>query len=115
MIESMEVNQANMLSAARAGYINATDLADYMVGKGVAFRDAHGIVGAIVKHCQGKGQTLEEVTLAEYENFCPQIEEDVYAAIAMKACAEARGSYGGGSSKSVKQQLKNLKKIISKW
>lgn len=78
VIETMEVNKDSMLSSLKKGYINATEVADYLVKKGIAFRDAHEIVGKIVVYCENEKRAIEELTLEEFNMFCKEIEEDIY-------------------------------------
>jgi len=105
MISTMKVNEANMLAAARKGFINATDCADWLVSKGMPFRDAYRVTGALVKYCIGAGKTLEELTLVEFGQFADIFDDGVYDAIDMSACVSRRVSRGGTSPESVKKQI----------
>ena len=105
MIETMTVKSANMLRAAQTGFINATDLADYLVKKGMPFRSAYKISGALVAECIQKDLTLEELPLADYQAHSELFEEDLYAEINLAACAEKRASLGGTSVQSVENQI----------
>lgn len=105
MISTMKVNEANMRKAAQTGFLNATDLADYLVGKGLPFRTAYKISGELVAHCIQKGSVLEELPLADYKQFCPAFEEDVYKAVDLDACVSRRACIGGTSVESVKKQI----------
>ena len=78
MIETMKAIPENMMNAAKKGFINATDLADYLVGKGLPFRTAYKIVGQSVGYCVQNNKTLEQMTLDEYHNFAPEFESDLY-------------------------------------
>ncbi len=113
MIGTMSVNEGIMLAAAKKGFINATDCADYLVGKGIPFRDAYKITGELVAYCLEKSMTLEELPLEEYKKFSPLFGEEVYQAVDMKNCAEKRNSYGGASSESVKNQALELKAFVN--
>lgn len=113
MIGTMSVNEGNMLAAAKKGFINATDCADYLVGKGIPFRDAYKITGELVAYCIEKIMTLEELPLEEYKKFSPLFGDDIYQTVDMKNCAEKRGSYGGASSESVKNQAVELKAFVN--
>jgi argininosuccinate lyase len=84
-----------MRKAAQKGFINATDLADYLVRKGLPFRSAYKISGSIVGDCVKTGKVLEELTIDEYKSYSELFESDVYDAIDMKACVEKRTSEGG--------------------
>jgi len=112
ILKTLKINKENMASSCKSGFINATDLADYLVTKGVAFRDAHFIVGNIVKYCIECGKTLEDLSLEEYKRFCEKIQEDVYQFIKIESCVNRRKSYGGTSIESVKKQIDNLKEFL---
>ncbi|MBO4327684.1 MAG: argininosuccinate lyase [Clostridia bacterium] len=114
MIRTMRARPDKMRAAASEGFINATDLADYLVGKGLAFRDAYKISGKVVARCIEAGKTLETLSLAEYNEFCPLIGEDVYGAIALETCVDRRISEGGTSVPSVLKQIEAVRAILSK-
>ena len=105
MIKTMKVNASAMEKAASKGFMNATDLADYLVNKGLPFRDAYKISGSVVAFCIQNGQILETLPLESYKTFCPLIEKDVYDAIDLKNCVSRRISEGGTSLASVKKQI----------
>ncbi len=105
MIETMTVKSANMLRAAQTGFINATDLADYLVKKGMPFRSAYQISGALVAACIQKGVTLEELPLEAYKAQSELFDADLYDEINLAACAEKRSSLGGTSVQSVENQI----------
>lgn len=90
MLRTLKVNKENMYQGAKGGFTNATDLADYLVKKGIAFRDAHAIVGKIVFSCIQRGIGLEDMTLAEYQELSSKIEEDVFTAISLEECVNKR-------------------------
>ena len=94
MISTMRFRKDRMEASAKNGFTNATDAADYLVGKGVPFRDAHGIVGRLVLLCIDKGISLDELPLEEYQKISPVFEEDIYDAVSMKTCVEKRETYG---------------------
>jgi len=97
-----------MLEVTEEGFINATDLADHLVTKGVPFREAHGIVGEAVRHCIAAGKRLEELTLAEFNGFGGDgavIGEEVYALLTVESCVARRDSYGGTSPASADTQI----------
>jgi argininosuccinate lyase len=112
MIATMKVNENNMHQAAREGFINATDLADYMVKKGLPFRSAYKISGLIVAECIRSGQVLETLPLDEYKKYWDQFEEDLYAAIDLKNAADTRTSKGGTSRASIREQIELVKKKL---
>ena len=97
MLRTMTVKKDNMLQAAKGGFTNATDLADYLVRKGVPFRDAHAIVGKMVAECLDRQISLDEVSLEEYQQHHPAIEEDIYEAISVYTCMAMRNTIGGPS------------------
>ena len=90
MIDTMTVNKERMRDSAKNGFTNATDAADYLVGKGVPFRDAHGIVGQLVLYCIEKGIALDDMSLEEYQAISPVFEDDIYDAISLETCVEKR-------------------------
>ncbi len=108
MIDTMTVLPENMLKAAREGFINATDLADYLVRKGMPFRSAYKISGQIVACCTEKGKVLEDLSLEEYKGFSELFGEDLFPEIDIRNCMEKRTSEGGASSASAAKQLKEL-------
>ena len=115
MIKAMKVKKDNMRKGAGLGFTNATDLADYLVKKGAAFRDAHGIVGEIVLACIKDNKMIEELTLDELKEFSPIFEDDVYKAIDLVTCVEERKVIGGPSTESVKIQIDALESFINKY
>ena len=113
MVLTLTANTANMKKAASEGFINATDLADYMVKKGLAFRSAYKISGQIVKKCMKEGKTLETLSLEEYKQFDDCFEQDVFDAIDLNVCVEKRISEGGTSVKSVEKQIEFVRQAIN--
>ncbi|MDE6148797.1 MAG: argininosuccinate lyase [Ruminococcus sp.] len=105
MIETMKVIPENMRNAAAKGFINATDCADYLVKKGLPFRDAYKITGTLVHTCIEKNLTLETLPMEEYKTLCETFEEDVYDAISLETCVMQRKAYGGPAPESVKAQI----------
>ena len=112
MILSMNVNKDNMLESAKKGFMNATDLADYLVIKGMPFRDAYKISGSVVAYCIQTGHILEDLPLSEYKKFSTLISDDVYQAIDLANCVQKRSSEGGTSTESVKKQLAFLEDAL---
>lgn len=107
MIATMTLNKENMAKAALGGFTNATDLADYLVRKGIPFRSTHEISGKLVHYSIENNKTLETLTLDEFKQFSELIEEDVYDAISLKTCVEKRIIPGAPSSNTVKEYLDN--------
>lgn len=97
MLRTMTVRKETMLQAAKGGFTNATDLADYLVRKGIPFRDAHAIVGKLVAECLDRGISLDEVAIEEYKAHNGLIEEDIYDAISVYTCMANRNTIGGPS------------------
>ncbi len=95
MIATITVREGNMLEAAKGGFTNATDAADWLVKQGVAFRDAHEIIGKLVLYCIQNNTNLDDLSLEEYQAISPVFDESVYAAISVKQCVEARNVTGG--------------------
>ena len=114
MIKTMKVKKENMRKGAGLGFTNATDVADYLVKKGMAFRNAHGVVGEIVLECINKNKMIEELTLDELKEFSQIFEEDIYHAIDLITCVEERKVMGGPSTESVKYQINALETFINK-
>ena len=113
MIADMTVLTGNMKKAAQEGFINATDLADYLVKKGMPFRSAYKVSGQIVAQCMEKGKVLEDLTLSEFKAFSGLFEADVYEDIDLKNCMEKRISEGGTSVASVKKQIEFVRQNIA--
>ena len=114
MIAGMRALTENMRTAAQKGFINATDLADYLVRKGLPFRTAYKISGRIVADCIARNLVLENYPLEDYRNHSPLIEEDVYSAVDLSVCVEKRISLGGTSVASVRQQVAFVKEKLAK-
>ena len=110
MIDTMTVLKDNMRTAAAKGFINATDCADYLVGKGLPFRDAYKATGELVALCIDKGLTLETLPLEEYKNICELFDDGVYTAINLEKCVADRKVPGGPCSESVDAQIAFAKK-----
>ncbi len=113
MISTMTANTANMKSAAQKGFINATDLADYLVKKGLPFRSAYKISGQLVALCIQQNTVLEELPLDTYRTFSDLFEKDLYNAIDLTVCVEKRISEGGTSVASVEAQIAYVKEMLA--
>jgi argininosuccinate lyase len=112
MLATMTVKPENMRRAASEGFINATDCADYLVKKGLPFRDAYTILGKLVRRCMETGKTLETLPLDEYKSFSPLFDDDVYEAVKLETCVELRNVPGGPSSTSVAAQLDSVRAFL---
>ena len=113
MIAEMSVLGDNMKKAAQGGFINATDLADYLVKKGLPFRSAYKISGQIVAKCISEGKILETLTLPEYKEFSELFDEDIYTEISLETCVNKRISEGGTSVSSVEKQIEFVKSKLN--
>ncbi|MBS6953042.1 MAG: argininosuccinate lyase [Enterocloster asparagiformis] len=105
MISTMTFRKDVMEASAKRGFTNATDAADYLVNHGVAFRDAHGIVGQLVLACIEKGIALDDLPLEEYQKISPVFDEDVYQAISMKTCVEKRTTVGAPGEAAMREVI----------
>ena len=114
MIETMEARPDNMRKAAEKGFINATDLADYMVGKGLPFRSAYKISGEIVSYCIKNNEVLETLTLEKYREFGDFFDEGVFDAVDLQKCVEKRISEGGTGVSSVEKQIAFVREELAK-
>lgn len=114
MIDTMTFNNDIMEASAKNGFINATDAADYLVNHGVAFRDAHGIVGQLVLFCENKGISLDEMTLDEYKSISPVFEDDIFDAISLKTCVEKRTTLGAPGKEAMDKVITINKEYLNK-
>jgi len=105
MLSSMKFNKDIMENSATKGFINATDAADYLVNKGVPFRDAHGIIGQLVLTCIKKGISLDELSLEEYKAVCPVFEDDIYETISLTACVNKRNIIGAPGKEAMEKVI----------
>ena len=112
MLDTLTVLPRNMRSAASGGFINATDCADYLVKKGMPFREAYMIVGRLVNMCIKSGETLDTLPLKDFRSISNLFDADVYQALELKTCVNGRTVYGGPASDSVKQQIANIKAFV---
>ena len=113
MLSTMKINKDRMREDAASGFINATDLADYLVSKGMAFRDAYKVSGEIVNYCikSNEKYSLENLPLEIYKKFSNKIEKDIYKTIDLDTCVAKRTSYGGASNINIDTQIEYLKKV----
>lgn len=113
MLSTITINKENMYNAAAGGFTNATDAADYLVKNGVAFRDAHHIIGKLVLMCTNNGDTLETLPLSEYNKISPVFKNDIYDAISIKTCVIDRKVLGGPAPNAVAEHLKFAKNFLN--
>ncbi len=112
MLSTMELYKDNMKNAAAKGFINATDCADYLVKKGLPFRDAYKITGTLVAYCIKNGTVLEKLGIDEFRSMSDKFDEDVYEAIKLETCVNMRNVEGGPAPESVKKQIKSARERI---
>ncbi len=112
MLATMKVNKDKTYLAAQQGFINATDLADYLTKKGMPFRSAYKIVGQVVADCIKKNLVLDTYPLESYQSYTPLFEEDLYGEISLETCVNKRLSEGGASPASVKKQISYLREVL---
>lgn len=115
MISTMQFRTANMEASAKNGFTNATDAADYLVNHGVAFRDAHGIVGQLVLYCIEKNIALDDMTLEEFKKISPVFEEDIYDAISMETCVNKRVTIGAPGKSAMREVIKIYKQYLREY
>ncbi len=109
MIQTMKIKDENMAEAAKYGYMNATDAADYLVSKGIPFRDCHEIIGRMVLYAITNGKALDELSMEEFREFSPAFEDDIYDHINVRSCIEAKKSEGSTSFSSVARQIADIR------
>lgn len=112
MIQTMKFRKDRMAKSAMNGFTNATDAADYLVGKGVPFRDAHGIIGRLVLYCIEKDTSIDALSLEELRSISDKFDEDIYDAISLKTCVEKRLTIGAPGEKMMKQVIQKNKEYL---
>ena len=113
MVEGMKADPERMKKAAQTGFINATDLADYLVGRGLPFREAYKKSGELVARCTSLGTVLDELPLEEYKKSSELFDSDVYASIDLDACVARRTSEGGTAPEQVGAQICEARRQLS--
>ena len=113
MLDTLTVKDKNMARAASVGFINATDCADYLVKKGMPFREAYMIVGRLVHMCIRTGESLDTLPLKDFRAISGLFDESVYDALQLKTCVNERKVYGGPSEDSVKQQIALIEAFVA--
>lgn len=114
MIQKMKINAKRTYQAASNGFSSATDMADYLVKKGMPFRDAHRVVGQTVRYCADNEKTFNDLTLEEFKAQSDLFEDDIFEAISLEECVNARRSYGGTSPEAVKVQMEHAAAFLDK-
>ncbi len=112
MAATMKIRRENMYRAAQGGFTNATDVADYLVKKGIPFRSAHEIIGKMVLYCINNGRAIDELTMEEFKSFSPKIDEDVYTEISLERCVSGRSLPGGPAPEAVRVSLKSGRRFL---
>ena len=112
MLATLTFRKERMRDSAKGGFTNATDLADYLVGKGVPFRDAHGIVGRIVLHCIDEGKAIDDLTIGQLQEFSDKIDEGVYEAIALETCVNRRTTDGAPGKEAMEKVLQSNRSYL---
>ena len=112
MIKTMTVLPKNMAKAASGGFINATDCADYLTRKGMPFREAYMIVGRLVNNCIKSGDTLDTLTLRDFQAVSSLFENDIYDALALQTCVNGRKVYGGPAEEEVLRQIGYIENFV---
>ena len=115
MLSTMDVNEKEILESMKKGFLNATDVADYLAKNGMPFREAHKVVGQIVSYCEEKNIAIDDMKFEEYLEFSNIFKEDVLEAITIENCVNNRNSYGGTSIKNVLMQLELAEKFLSNF
>ena len=113
MIKTMKPNKKRMLEACQSGFINATDVADYLTNKGMSFRDAYKIVGSIVSYCIDNNKSLEQISLEEYKTFSELFANDLYNEIDIENCVEKRTTIGGPAEKNITLHIEDIDKFVT--
>ncbi|MDY0187355.1 MAG: argininosuccinate lyase [Syntrophus sp. (in: bacteria)] len=108
MVRHLNFNREKMVQEAQGGFSTATDLAEYLVMKGIPFREAHGIVGRLVRFCVDSQRDLASLSLEEFGRFCPLIGEDVYDRLSIRSSVQSRTSYGGTAGMQVREQIRRI-------
>jgi len=113
MLATMKLRKANMYKAAQGGFTNATDIADYLVKKGIPFRSAHEIIGKMVLYCIDKNKAIDEMSMEEFKSFSEKIQEDVYTEISLEKCVSGRSLPGGPAAETVLKAVQEGREYLS--
>ncbi|MDD4799097.1 MAG: argininosuccinate lyase, partial [Clostridia bacterium] len=114
MLASLKINKDKMRAAVGGGFLNATDLADYLAAKGLPFREAHAVSGRLVLYCEQKDIALDDLSLDELKRESELFEQDIYQAISVDTCLAARTSAGGPAPEAVKKAVKEAEAKLAK-
>jgi len=110
MLATMKINKDAMLEGAKGGFTNATDVADYLVKKGLPFRDAHAVVGRMVAYCLDTNKVIDALSMDEFKDFSPLFDEDIYTAISLETCVNLRKIPGGPAVETMRKVIEGYKK-----
>ena len=113
MIRTMKVNTRAMYEGAKGGFTNATDAADYLVKKGLPFRDAHAVIGNMVFYCIENNKAITDLSMDEFKSFSDMIDEDIYEAVSMETCVNDRAVIGGPARAVTKKAIKNAEAYLN--
>ncbi len=113
MISTMRINRENMYEGAKGGFTNATDAADYLVKKGLPFRDAHAVIGRMVFYCIENNKTIDDLSMEEMKEFSDIIEDDIYEAVSMETCVNDRNVIGGPAKEQTAKAIKEEEEFFS--
>ena len=113
MLATMKLRKANMYKAAQGGFTNATDIADYLVKKGIPFRSAHEIIGKMVLYCIENNKAIDDLSMEEFKRFSEKIQEDVYTEISLEKCVSGRKLPGGPAKETVEQAIRDAGEFIA--
>ncbi|OUP51244.1 argininosuccinate lyase [Lachnoclostridium sp. An181] len=114
MLETMKFQKDVMADSAKNGFTNATDAADYLVNRGVPFRDAHGIIGRLVLYCIEEGKAIEELGMSEFKEISPVFEEDIYEAVSLETCVDKRNTIGAPGEEAMEYVIKIEQEYLKK-
>ena len=114
MLETMKFQKDVMADSAKNGFTNATDAADYLVNRGVPFRDAHGIIGRLVLYCIEEGKAIEELGMSEFKEISPVFEEDIYEAVSLETCVGKRNTIGAPGEEAMEYVIKIEQEYLKK-
>jgi argininosuccinate lyase len=114
MVQTWKVKAVAMRTSAAGGFTNATDAADYLAKRGMPFREAHEVVGRLVKHCIANDKALLDLSVAEFKTFSSLFDEDVLQALALETVVDRRTSYGGTGGDSVVRQIQVSRELLAR-
>ena len=115
MLRTMRFHSDRMKDSAKQGFTNATDVADYLVNRGVPFRDAHGMVGQLVLKCIEKKVPLDDLPIKEYQKICPVFKEDIYNAISLRTCVSRRTTVGAPGMEAMEEVIQIYRKYMEAY